>query len=142
MCSVSTPVARVVRFNDFYTRYSSLLSSNRSNTSSSLTSSAASSTRPTSDQQYVPLSRRRQLEREQRERERMLGLSSIVTTTRFVETRSERLKGPCDNNNVFYHPLDKMLTALTLLLEKVFGSSSCSFLSLCIVQISVILIRI
>ncbi|KAI0241081.1 hypothetical protein LSAT2_001739 [Lamellibrachia satsuma] len=73
------------RFNDFYTRYSSLLSSNRSNTSSSLTSSAASSTRPTSDQQYVPLSRRRQLEREQRERERMLGLSSIVTTTRLYE---------------------------------------------------------
>ncbi|KAK2173333.1 hypothetical protein NP493_884g04028 [Ridgeia piscesae] len=76
------------RFNDFYTRYSSLLSSNRSNTSSSATSltpSTAASTRPASEQPYVPLSRRRQLEREQKERERMLGLSSIVTTTRLYE---------------------------------------------------------
>ena len=78
------------RFNDFYTRYSSLLSSNRTNTASSTTTGTTAGTaitRPASEQQYVPLSRRRQLEREQRERERMLGLSSIVTTTRFVDEK-------------------------------------------------------
>ncbi len=82
------------RFNDFYSRYTSLVDPYRSSssvttatTSSTMTSSTSpatstSSTATTAHQSaYIPLSRRRQLEQEENERKEQEQLSKSGTTT-------------------------------------------------------------
>ena len=90
-CLLSTwCVAHTHRFNDFYSRYTTLLNSNKANTSldpsTTATSSVGTTTTTTTSSStpyqssYVPLSRRRQLEQESPSPERE-PTSQVSTTT-------------------------------------------------------------
>ena len=79
---------RCFRFNDFKSRYTSLMNRTTTTTTTAASSSSTTSSSTAYQSAYIPLSRRRQLEQEENEKKDEQNSSHLSTTTSTVSPTS------------------------------------------------------